>query len=96
MTKVVINADYGGFTVSDKAKAHYEKISGCPWPYKWELDVNRSDPVFVRVVEELGKEADGCGDLEIVDIPEGTEYIIHEYDGLESIWTKDELNWLKA
>lgn len=34
--------------------------------------------------------------LEIVWVPEGAEFIIHEYDGSEQIWLKDKLKWLKA
>jgi hypothetical protein len=51
----------------------------------WTRD-NRAHPLVVRVVEELGKEAsDSCADLGVVEIPDGVDYEIDEYDGLESV-----------
>lgn len=47
---------------------------------------DRSDPLLVQVVEELGEEADGpCAALRIVEIPNGTNWEIDDYDGNESI-----------
>ena len=49
-------------------------------------DIKRDDPCLVETVKELGADADGfCADLKIVEIPDGVEYEIHEYDGQESI-----------
>jgi len=51
------------------ANERYKKIS---------LEINdRTDPDLIKVVEELGKEADGrCASLEIVEIPDGIEWEI--------------------
>jgi len=50
----------------------------------WEGDIKRNDAILVQVVEELGKESDGfCADLKIVEIPDGVEWRIEEYDGIE-------------
>jgi len=35
-------------------------------------------------------------DLRIAWIPEGTEFVIDEYDGSESIMFKDKVSWIKA
>ena len=35
-------------------------------------------------------------DLRITWIPEGTEFVIDEYDGSESILFKDKVSWIKA
>lgn len=29
-------------------------------------------------------------------VPQGVRFIIHEYDGSESIWREDEIRWIKA
>lgn len=51
----------------------------------WTRD-NRTHPLVVRVVEELGATANGrCADLAIVEIPDGVEWHVHEYDGNEHI-----------
>jgi hypothetical protein len=47
---------------------------------------NRSDATLIQVVKELGKEADGmCAKLGFVEIPDGIEYEIEEYDGYETV-----------
>ena len=38
----------------------------------------------------------GAEDLRIMWLPEGTEFIINEYDGSESIQLKTEINWTVA
>ena len=47
---------------------------------------DRSDPDLIAVIEQLGKESDGwAADIAVIDIPEGVEWHIHEYDGIEHI-----------
>lgn len=47
---------------------------------------NRANPYLVNVVTDLGKEANGpFASLVIVDVPDGVEVEITEYDGMESI-----------
>ena len=38
----------------------------------------------------------GAGDLEVIWIPQGTQFIINEYDGNEILTTKDEVQWMVA
>lgn len=38
----------------------------------------------------------GVDNLTVVWIPEGTEFLIHEYDGYESVWCKNNLKWHTA
>lgn len=53
---------------------------------RWE---DRADALLVRVVEELGEAANGAhAKLAVVEIPDGTDYEISEYDGLEHIAEK--------
>jgi hypothetical protein len=47
---------------------------------------NRADPNLVRMVEELGDAANGQhAQLSVVEIPDGVEWEIDEYDGIESV-----------
>ncbi len=130
MMKVVINACYGGFSISKECAewmeqhgsvqakkeldtwrkrnaavqsflqtgiwpegteatefleidAKYKKAAG--W-YGYGFSDDRSDPLLVQAVEWLGEKAGGeCANLKIVEIPDGVEYVIDEYDGYESI-----------
>ena len=57
-------------------------------------DTPRTDPDLIAVVEEMGDAANGrCASLEIVDLEPGTHYFIDEYDGYESIQTRDGIGW---
>jgi len=58
---------------------------------------DRTDPVVIQVIEELGDEANGmCAKLCIAELPSGTRYRIDEYDGLESVETEDTYEWKVA
>lgn len=49
-------------------------------------DIPRNDPQLVEVVERLGADANGsCAKLKIVEIPDGIEWEIDEYDGMEKV-----------
>lgn len=46
----------------------------------------REDPVLIEVVEELGEKANGrYANLVVVDIPDGLDYVIDDYDGIETL-----------
>lgn len=54
-------------------------------------DIPRDDPDLVRVVEELGEEANGsCSKLSVVVIPDGVEWTVEEYDGNEHVAERHE------
>ena len=54
--------------------------------YFWDHDLERNDPFLVQVVEELGDDAsDSLANLKIVEVPDGIEWEIHDYDGMESV-----------
>ena len=38
----------------------------------------------------------GVQDLRVFWVPEGSEFIIEEYDGSESLVLKEEYDWIKA
>lgn len=51
----------------------------------WIRDI-REHPLLVKVVEELGDAANSqYSKLKVVEIPDGVNYTIDEYDGIESI-----------
>ena len=56
----------------------------------WGLsDIDRTHPLLIQVVEELGEEANGpCSKLKIIEIPDDVEWEIEEYDGIEWIAEK--------
>ena len=52
-------------------------------------DIKRNDLDLVKVIEELRAEASGShAELAIVEIPDGVEYEIDEYDGIEHVAEK--------
>ena len=75
MTKIVYNACYGGFSISDEATRMYLDLKG--WTYteektKWgstfdvkevnhfyDRNIDRADPVLIQVVEKLGEKVNG-------------------------------------
>lgn len=62
-------------------------LSGRYWE-SW-VDEDRANPLLVQVVEKLGLEAWGkYSELRVVEIPDGVEFEIAEYDGLEHIAEK--------
>lgn len=64
--------------------ADSNQLNNAEWFH--DTEIKRDDPILVKVVKELGTEANGqCAELKIVTIPKGVEWIIEEYDGLEHI-----------
>jgi hypothetical protein len=85
--KIVINTDFGGFGLSDQAIDLYKVLAGIPPAtdlYYWDLD--RNDATLVQIVEQLDNKAEGnYSSLKVVEIPDGVEWHIHEYDGMEHV-----------
>lgn len=51
--------------------------------------IPRDDDALVQVVEELGEDANGShAELKVVEIPDGIEWEISEYDGMEHVEEK--------
>jgi len=65
----------------------------------WEtwLNYNRAHPLLVRVVEELGEQANGqFAQLRIVDVPNDVEWGISEYDGMEHVVDEHRVRFLES
>jgi hypothetical protein len=91
--KIVINACHGGFSLSEQAQklfCQYSMIEWKDWQEDWSYyDIERNDQYLVRVIEELGDDANGrFAELKVVDIPDDVEWQIEEYDGLEHLAEK--------
>lgn len=84
--KIVINNCYGGFGLSDEAC----KELGISNEYSYVDEIKRNDKKLVAVVERLGSDrASGNGsELKVVNIPNGVEWEIIDYDGIETIHEK--------
>lgn len=95
MTKIVYNACYGGFGLSTGARERYIELAGLDENQAfYDFNLDRTDPILVQVIEELGQRANGrYAELYICELPEGTRYRIDEYDGLESVMTPDDYDW---
>lgn len=89
MRKIVINNEYGGFGLSDKAWKMYCERTGKDTEKDWVRDVPRDCLALIDIVETLGKESwDDYASLKIVEIPEDVEWEIQEYDGNEWVAEK--------
>lgn len=65
-------------------KAYSDQTISC-------YDIPRDDPALVQTVKELGEGASGrLADLKIVKVPDGVEWEIEEYDGMEHVAQKHE------
>jgi len=97
--KIVINTCYGGFGLSDSAMKRlielgYTGLTEVEDAEAKRYGVNyygvnaieRTDPLLVQVVEELGEKADTrFSSLKVIEIPDDVKYRIEEYDGVEWI-----------
>lgn len=55
----------------------------------WLWKDHREDPTLIEVIEELGEKASSpLSDLRIVKIPSNLDYVIDEYDGIETLHEK--------
>lgn len=80
--KIVINACYGGFGLSAKAK----EFLGYDTSGYINDKIKRDNPKLIECVEKLGQEAaDNYSHLKIVEIPFEVDWVIEEYDGREWI-----------
>jgi hypothetical protein len=82
--KVVINDCYGGFGLSDIALEEYKDRKGITDPNFYYYDIPRDCPVLVEMVER-GDVEGTFSELKIVEIPDGVNWYIEEYDGMEHV-----------
>ena len=84
--KIVINKCWGGFNLSTAGEAEFLRRGGATADY-W--DIKRTDPILVEMVEEDSSLYSGdSARLSVVEIPDGVEWYIHDYDGQEHVAEK--------
>ncbi len=93
MQKIVINKCYGGFGLSDAARERLRELltrEGLPLGEgSFEDELSRDDPRLIRVVEEMGKDSWGKrAQLVIIEIPDGVDWEVEDYDGKEWVAEK--------
>ena len=89
--KIVINDCFGGFGLSDEGVARYAEIKGVTLDKDFYAgsDIARDDPALVQLVEENRDEYESrYASLKVVEIPDGVEWEIEEYDGKEHVAEK--------
>lgn len=93
--KIAINKCYGGFSVSEDV---YDAL-GIKWDnYGFLTNDNfgiesddylkwRSHPKLIQAIESIGedKASGSLAKIRIIDIPNGIEWDLDEYDGIESV-----------
>jgi hypothetical protein len=85
--KIVINNCFGVFSLSEEA---YEEL-GLKWDGAgYEFSEDRTNEKLIKCIEKIGAEkASGqLAKLKIIEIPNGIDYEIGSYDGLESVYEK--------
>lgn len=99
--RVVYNACFGGFGLSELAlvelaklkgvdltgmKFEYSHFSNEDYSQVFDCPRDRTDADLVSVVDTLGERASSSlAKLCIAEIPDGVEYEIDDYDGFESV-----------
>jgi len=84
MMKIVINRCYGGFGLSNIAIKMLKNIKN---DNNFDVrGVDRTDKDLIDIVEKLGEKANAqFSKLSIVEIPDGIEYEITNYHGIETV-----------
>jgi hypothetical protein len=99
-------------TVDGKVAVLYSPGFGAGWYSWHSIDELLFDPKVVDMVldktsaetielycqEVYGTKSyyGGAEDLEVMWVPTGTQFIIDEYDGAETVTVKDKVNWVTA
>ena len=94
--KVVLNKCFGGFSVTEEVFKEL-KLSCKDYGYlnneTFNIDDNRNweayraHPDLIKAIEKIGVENAGgaCSELKIIEIPDGIEWYISDYDGIETL-----------
>lgn len=85
--KIAINTKYGGFNLPYEV---LDQLGDDIYTFK----VKRNDPKMIKLLEKyLEKNSNefGLSRIEIVEIPDNHNFIIEDYDGIETIYSAKKL-----
>lgn len=76
--KIIINRSFGGFGFSDEAISLGKAMGS---------NLDRTCPIMIKLLEDHGSEfmSEPCAKLKVIEIPDGIEYTVEQYDGMEWI-----------
>ena len=94
MNKVVYNACFGGFGLSEDAQ-NWMREHGHPEYAERYPKIERHNPLLVQCVEELGDDVNTECSMLRVEAIEGNKYWIEYYDGLETVHTFENTDWVE-
>ena len=103
--KVVFNGCFGGYGVSERGARWLLDNGANPGNVRLTqrgedvyvtCNIERHDPLLVRMVEVLGEKANGDSARLVVREISQPLYRIEEYDGAERIEEPDDLSWTDA
>ena len=86
MQQIVINACHGGFGLSQEAMDLYTELceAAGAHAHTYSRDIARDCVHLVETIRTLGSAADTrYSNLKVVEIPDGVQWSVHEYDGSE-------------
>lgn len=89
--RVVYNADWGGYGLSDKA-IQWLKEHGLE--FEDEDDIPRHNKLLIQCVHELGRKANSKYSYLDICVLSGNKYRIEEYDGRETVIEPDDEDWI--
>ena len=79
--KVIANKCFGGFSINDRTSMKLGIGN-------YDADKLRTNDELIRMIEN-GENVNGLSaDLEIIEVPDGVEWEVEDYDGLEHIVEK--------
>ena len=85
--KIVVNNGFGGYGLS---KLAYKEL-GIEWDgFGYAFDEDRTNEKLIKCVEKIGeKVASGeLATIRVIEIPDGIEFEIYNYDGVETVIEK--------
>ena len=80
-----LDQEYKGYMACDEGPHLYDEKNQILYSIKDDIKL-RTNPDLIRLVEEMGDEANGnYAKLEIVEVSDGAEWYIKDYDGMEEV-----------